>query len=233
MKFKQSIIFTCAALALLGNSVAVSKVIDIAASRNEGDVANTIRPMIQEESDSQIQINSDSPVEWHPGENLVIAIPIDWKLAFEAHQESYQIVEFVPSDQTIENWEDLLTIQVFENLAFREPQVFFGESVALVQQVCPGIEVAPPIYGEENGYSFVLWVQLCLNNPLVNQAEITTFKGIQGNDSFYVVQRAWRVPSLVPGAPIQINGDELEEWGHFMSLVWVCDTRIPEQSCPN
>jgi hypothetical protein len=86
--------------------------------------------------------------------------------------------------------------------------------------------------GEENGYPFALWMQMCRNNPQVNQAEITLFKVIQGNDSFYFVHRAWRVPTVSPNEAIPIDPNELVEWGRYMRLVGVCDTRIPERNCP-
>jgi hypothetical protein len=48
-------------------------------------------------------------------------------------------------------------------------------------------------------------------------------KAIQGNDSFYLAQVAFR---------FETSNDEVTQWMNYLREVIVCDTRIPEKACP-
>ena len=53
--------------------------------------------------------------------------------------------------------------------------------------------------------------------------EISWFKAVQGNDSFYLVQKAFRfVPSKA----------QIARWVGYLKAVHVCDSRLPERACP-
>jgi hypothetical protein len=52
---------------------------------------------------------------------------------------------------------------------------------------------------------------------------MTWFKAISGNDSFYVVQKAFKLDP---------TPDKAAEWVAFLNKVSVCDTRPPERKCP-
>lgn len=230
MKLAQMVVFALLNVVLISNLASISKVFAKPVSRSNFDVANSVVQIAQEETSDSIHLDSHSRLQ--TGENLIVPVPADWKVGFQASQVNHQIIEFVPEGQTIQNWQDLLTIQIFFGRTSITPLSFFEEMNAVIQQLCPESEASIAMNGEENGYPFLLWVNMCRNNPQVNQAEVTLFKAIQGNDSLYLVHRAWRTPPVAPNEPIQIRTDEIEAWAYFMSLVQVCDTRIPEQSCP-
>jgi hypothetical protein len=177
-------------------------------------------------------IRAESPTRWQVGENLIVLVPRGWKMGFQARQGNLQLTEFVPEGQTVDNWQSLLTIQIVFGGLSKTPRQVFEESVASMRRVCPNIEAILIATGEENGYPFALWQQMCRNNPQVKQAELTLFKVIQGKDSFYFVHRAWRMPTISPNEAIPINPNELVEWGRYMRQVGVCDTRIPARKCP-
>ena len=70
----------------------------------------------------------------------------------------------------------------------------------------------------------MVWLQSCPLNRATGKPEITWFKAIAGNDSFYVVQLAFKAwPSK----------DQITSWMHYLGSVRVCDTRLPQQACPN
>jgi hypothetical protein len=67
-----------------------------------------------------------------------------------------------------------------------------------------------------------VWLQNCPLNKATGKPEITWFKAIAGNDSFYVVQvafKAWPSKELIA------------QWMHYLKDVRVCDTRLPERAC--
>lgn len=52
---------------------------------------------------------------------------------------------------------------------------------------------------------------------------MTWFRAVQGNDSFYLVQKAFK---LLPTA------DQIVHWTRYLQGVSVCDTRLADRPCP-
>jgi len=77
--------------------------------------------------------------------------------------------------------------------------------------------------GPENGYATLIWFLACPLNSATGKPELTWVKGIQGNDSFYVVQKAFK---FVPTA------DQTTPWMQYLRKVMVCDSRLPDRPCP-
>jgi hypothetical protein len=63
----------------------------------------------------------------------------------------------------------------------------------------------------------------CPRNAETGKPEWTWFKAIQGNDSFYVVQKAFKFE------PARL---QIVEWTRYLKGVSVCDTRLKERRCP-
>jgi hypothetical protein len=88
---------------------------------------------------------------------------------------------------------------------------------------CANSESYPIADGEENGYDFSLWQLYCPLNPSTQLEEYTYMKAIAGNDSFYLVQVAFRY---------EPTEADVTRWMQYLKQVQVCDTRIAERACP-
>jgi len=53
--------------------------------------------------------------------------------------------------------------------------------------------------------------------------EYTWFKAIQGNDSFYVVQKAFK---------FNPSEEQITQWTAFFRSIKVCDSRLKDRPCP-
>jgi hypothetical protein len=85
-----------------------------------------------------------------------------------------------------------------------------------------GERVAPRRSGARERLSIHVWLQSCPLNKATSKPEITWFKAIEGNDSFYVVQLAFKAwPSK----------EQITQWMHYLPDVVVCDTRLPDRAC--
>jgi len=158
------------------------------------------------------------------GENLLAGLPNGYKIGFTKRQGAMQITEMVPQTEEVQNWTHMVTQQVFYGSASqRNPQQFMQFSDAAWKKTCQKTEIRQISHGSENGYPAALWLQTCQLNPITQKPEITLFKAIQGNDSFYVVQKAWK---STPG------NDEFSTWLEYMQHVTVCDSRLKERACP-
>jgi hypothetical protein len=63
----------------------------------------------------------------------------------------------------------------------------------------------------------------CPRNAQTGKPEITWFKALQGNDSFYVVQKAFKFDP---------PKEQIVQWTLWLKGVALCDTRLPERACP-
>lgn len=156
-------------------------------------------------------------------ENLLAAEPPGYKVGFHDKKSDLQMTEWLPANQTVENWTEMVTVQVFYGLKIA-PEQFMHQLEGRWRGVCPGAGDAQPVVASvENGYPSLLWILDCPRNPATNKPELTWFKAVQGNDSFYVVQKAFKfTPSK----------EQIVRWIGYLKAVRVCDSRIAERACP-
>ena len=156
-------------------------------------------------------------------ENLLQGLPQGYKIAFQTQKGNMVMTEMVPEAETVDNWTEMVTTQIFLGLKEATPAQFQALSTKAWLDVCKDGEVAPVTQGEENGYAFSIWVQSCPENPLTGQPENTWFKAIKGNDSFYLVQKAFR---------FHPSREQIVQWMQYFRAVEVCDTRLADRPCP-
>lgn len=156
-------------------------------------------------------------------ENLLLAVPEGYKIDFQQQTGEMPIREMVPDAQTVTDWTEMVTVQVFHDLKVT-PEQLKASIDKEGPAACDGIESHPVAQGDENGYAYMLWLQSCPLNKTTGKPEITWFKAIAGNDSVYVVQLAFKAwPSK----------DQITSWMHYLGSVRVCDSRLPERACPS
>ena len=150
-------------------------------------------------------------------ENILTKLPAGYKIGFQQKNNDMLISEMVPVNQTVKNWTEMITVQVFYVLK-ATPDQFKAQMEKEWAVAWPGSESHPVGQGRENGYPSMVWLQNCPLNKATGKPEITWFKAIEGNDSFYVVQLAFKAwPSK----------EQITQWMHYLRDVVVCDTRLP------
>jgi len=156
-------------------------------------------------------------------ENLLTSAPSGYQIGFQDKNGQRQIVEWVPDGETVENWTEMVTVQIFYNLKVT-PDAFMHDLEKHWDSSCPGSPAAHTIANVvENGYPSLVWLLDCPKNPGTAKPEITWFKAVQGNDSFYVVQKAFRF------AP---SKEQITRWVGYLKAAHVCDSRLPDRPCP-
>jgi len=155
-------------------------------------------------------------------ENLLAGLPPGYKIAFQDKKDDMLMNEMVPSNQTADNWTEMVTVQIFYGLK-GTPQQFESKVENGWLASCPGASANAVANGIENGYPALVWLLNCPRNPKTGKPEITWFKAMQGNDSFYVVQKAFRF------AP---SKDQINQWMQYLKAVAVCDSRLLDRACP-
>ena len=156
-------------------------------------------------------------------ENLLTVLPKGYKVDFQERKNNVLITEMVPAAESVKNWTEMVTVQIFFGMKNVTPEQFKQRMEQLWVGSCKGSEVHQIAQGPERGYPALIWMQSCPLNNATSKPEITWLKAIRGNDSFYLVQKAFEfMPSK----------EQVVEWTQYLRGVYVCDTRVPDRPCP-
>ncbi len=155
-------------------------------------------------------------------ENLLVQIPPGYAVGYRVERGAMLMNEMVPEGQTVNNWSEMVTVQIFHGLK-SSPEKFRDTLQQRWIAACPGGSGADVTNGTENGYPVQVWLLDCPKNPGTGQPEITWFKAIAGNDSFYLVQKAFK---------FKPSKEQIDRWMAYLKSIAVCDTRIPGRGCP-
>ncbi len=156
-------------------------------------------------------------------ENLLQGMPSGYKIGFQERRGPIILTEMVPESESVEEWTEMVTSQLFIGLTTVSPETFRAESRKKWLETCKDGRYAEVASGEENGYPMALWMLSCPHSKAPGRPEITWFKAIRGQDAFYVVQKAFR---------FEPSNEQVMQWMRYLRQVGVCDTRIPERACP-
>lgn len=145
-------------------------------------------------------------------EQLHFMVPKGWRIADQAQHAGQGILEVVPADETARNWTRMITVQIFPESRKYRPGPFIDGMGQLAKRVCVKTRLVPVITARQNGYAFSQKVLSCVRRRAPNIKETTDIKAIQGKQSFYVVQVAWKGNIAVR---------EMRYWGYYMRDVTV------------
>lgn len=156
-------------------------------------------------------------------ENLLITFPQGFRVANDQRANGVHLSEMIPKAETLEDWTQMVTVQIFFGASAMTPPEIKANMEAGWKTSCPGASSGDVADGTENGYRFNLWILACPRNPATGKPETTLLKAIAGNDSFYLVQKAFRSRPTM---------DEVGAATAWLRKIEVCDSRRPEQACP-
>ena len=156
-------------------------------------------------------------------ENLLFSPPKDFKIGFESNRDNRLMTEWVRAGQTVEDWSEMLTVQVYRGAAV-DTETFLRRVGNGYMNACPGTTAKGIFTGRVNGYVVSMLLLQCPKNPGTGKPETTAFRVIKGNDALYSVQHAWRA---VP------TDQDLDDAMHALAKVTVCDTRAASHPCPS
>lgn len=156
-------------------------------------------------------------------ENLLVGMPPGFKLGFKESKNGMNMQEFVPAGETVQDWTEMVTVQVFLSRKDLQPAPFLGAMQQQWAGSCKGSSATPVVTGKVKGYDAASIVLSCPAVASTGKPETTILAAIKGNDSFYVVQRAVRsIPTR----------EQFETMKKYIESVSVCDSRLPSRACP-
>ena len=156
-------------------------------------------------------------------ENLLIGLPQGFKVGFTDSRNGMNMQEWVPANETVQNWTEMVTVQIFLNRKDIEPAQFLANMEKQWAAACKGSTAAPAVTGKVNGYTSATRLFRCPLLASTGKPETTMMKAIKGNDSFYLVQRAVRAAA---------TPEQLEHTKQYLERVSLCDSRSAASPCP-
>lgn len=158
-----------------------------------------------------------------PTEQLSMNLPGDFVLGADLGRNGNTLKEFVKSGQSVQNWSDMITVQILQGATITSAQFLQGVGGKIVG-ACPGtVSKHNLINGTTNGYAVSMLDLWCPTNPQTNKPESILFRVIKGDGRLYAVQYAWRsIPS----------GEQFDAAVDFLRNVTVCDMQNAQHSCP-
>jgi hypothetical protein len=149
--------------------------------------------------------------------------PKQWPIKPANRKETggHFMMEWVPSDQTLENWQDLFSVQAFEGLSKKNIPIkaVIGMFANYLNKASPNQLYLKEIYnGEVSGHKAIIVLMglkklenrmgIALPNGI---GEIGIYIYIQGSNDIYVIHRAWKSePYTKDNLPI--NQKEIDQW---------------------
>ena len=150
-----------------------------------------------------------------PGENLLSAIPLGWKLSAKSSGNIDRPIEFVTENQSVANWTRLIAVEIRRD-GTSLSQYERAETNTL-RAACQGAQIYPRDPVTVSGLSasrFFARITQCAGST---QPESALFLVVQGKDALYAIHLAWR--------PYPPTENELQAALSYLATVRVCDTR--------
>jgi len=157
------------------------------------------------------------------GENLIVTPPAGFKVGYKGTNNGMNMMEWVPAGETVQNWSEMVTVQIFNKRADLDPAQFLGRLQQQWLTACQGSKPASILTGKANGYTASMMMLHCPLLAATGKPETTMFRAIKGNDSFYVVQRAVRAAA---------SADQVEKMKQYLGEVSVCQAGSSQHPCP-
>ena len=124
---------------------------------------------------------------------LLVSTPTDFTMAWQHVKPdgSLKMMEFVPRGQTVENWQQMITVQHFPKLAPVDPQLIMGRWTQSVLGACPKAQISRVPQAPVDRHS-AMRVYVHVTECGARAPESILAMTIKGADSMHMVQHAWR-----------------------------------------
>ena len=165
-------------------------------------------------------------------ERLLAAPPDGWVTVFQSNRPGIRLIEFAPPGQAADAWTEKLSFESFGSSPPPDPIELLTQIANDQRATCTGFSDYNTFSGFENGYPTSIRLFVCRTNPVTQLAQITLVKAIQGNEQFYVITRARRVPPIETEGAAAMPAEDMAAWSLYLRAISLCDSARPAHPCP-
>ena len=166
------------------------------------------------------------------GHTLLFTLPGGWKPAFKREQADRILMEFLPQDQTLQGWRELVTVQAYRSIV-QGPQVtpasFLAASGAEISKSCGSQAVVQPLgptrVGANEAFTAIMG---CAN--LEGRGELAYYLAIRMKDDMVVMQKAMRSTPFNRDNP-PLNTANAQAFFGALQPITLCDRAESPAQC--
>jgi hypothetical protein len=178
-----------------------------------------------------------------PVERLVLAPypgPPAWKLITNKAAGAQFYREQIPVNQTVADFNDILTSQNFPAQRGVDPSVYLRNVFQAAAGSCDGLRVSGPKAAQEGGYRVAYGQVFCGQQKGKPFGVTIFFKAISGDDALYSVERDVQVPANPSGGslsfanPAQMQAsmrDQTAADSYLVKSVYLCGAKATDKRC--
>jgi len=174
---------------------------------------------------------------------VVFGTPFDWSIkpVYQNFDSNYYISEFIPQNQNVNDWEEMLTVSGYKKIDLT-PKSYFSSLYAASEKICGSKNTAAQIIKEEK--DFLLAMLMCggldksiKQSPSLKQGQgdISIYKIYKASNSLYSIFYSWRGKDYdvkaKDGAYFPATMDELKKYIVNSKKVKICDRLKPVGEC--
>ena len=156
------------------------------------------------------------------GERLLAEPPTDWKQIYTLNTGKTRLVDFVPGNESREEWKTKLSYESHEALTEVDPIAILMGELDATRQNCEDIESFNVFSGLENNYPTSVRLTFCGENAHTGEGEVTISKAIQGGEYLYLIKLLHRVPAFT-SRDNGVTEQQMASWSDYFGKITVCD----------
>lgn len=163
-------------------------------------------------------------------QKMVFQLPTTWKLAFQDNTPTSYTIEFIPQNESIERWNNLLSIQGFKELSHKtSAEMFLDDLASRFKSTCGKKLIYEKLGASKvDGYKSYAAILGCSEVPASHQtgikkgqSEIGYYLSIQGKKDLYLIQKSVRGDKFNTSKP-PLNKENVQYFIETITPVELC-----------
>ena len=167
------------------------------------------------------------------GEFFLTPVPITWKIAHSSMTGRVVHMAWLPKGQQTGSWSDKVSVQLFPGETDISGQQLLDQIASRYARDCRNLLGTQTEVRQKRGRTVAFRLLGCTEHSRTGRGELALFRVVQGAESLYLVQRAWRTPSF-DTEHLPFSRDILGKTRLWLQGGRVCqaDSRDAEFACP-
>jgi hypothetical protein len=157
------------------------------------------------------------------GEQLLFVTPPRWIEVYSGREENLSTTEYVPEDQELEDWDQMLSIQIVLGMADANPETVLANVALHLAQQCHEFDAKPISLGGTDGNPTLGMMLMCGEHAESGGGEFSLLRGIAGHENFYLLQKIWRTKTYATADAPPVALNDRKFWLGYLAYLRVCD----------
>ena len=128
-------------------------------------------------------------------QKLGINVPSNWKIASQQKSSNIFLLEFIPPQEELANWTEMLTVEAFKGMASQQSvQSAYQMEANSVVSSCPKESINYVVENSNTqGYDSISAIVGCSKHPFIKgRNEVAFYTFIKGKADIYMIKKSFR-----------------------------------------